>query len=63
VLVYHFDEEVADLALLDRVWPEGATRRTLLHRLHRLQRRFERIGLNIVEVSDRSHALRPAVAP
>ncbi len=59
VLVYHFDEEVADVELLDRVWPEGTTRWTLLHHLHKLQRRLARLGLSIVEVSERSHALRP----
>jgi hypothetical protein len=62
ILVYHFDSEVADAALLDRVWPEGTTRWTLLHHLHKLQRRLARLGLNIVDVSDRSHALRPAEA-
>ena len=35
VLVYFFDAEVSDTELLDRVWPEGATRWTLLHHLHK----------------------------
>lgn len=59
VLVYHFDSAVSDVELLDRVWPEGTTRRMLLHHLHKLQRRLARLGLSIVEVSARSHALRP----
>ena len=62
VLVYHFESEVADIEILDRVWPEGTTRWTLLHHLHKLQRRLARLGLSIVEVSERSHALRPADA-
>ena len=62
VLVYHFDDAVSDVELLDRVWPEGATRRTLRHRLSRLDHRLSRIGLRIVEVSDRAHVLRPAAA-
>jgi hypothetical protein len=59
VLVYHFDSEVSDVELLDRVWPEGTTRWSLLHHLHTLQRRLARLGLRIDEVSERSHALRP----
>jgi DNA-binding response OmpR family regulator len=59
VLVYHFDSAVSDVELLDRVWPDGTTRWTLLHHLHQLQRRMARLGLSIVEVSERSHALRP----
>ena len=62
VLVYHFDDAVSDVELLDRVWPEGTTRWTLLHHLHKLQRRLARLGLSIVTVSERSHALRPAEA-
>ena len=58
VLVYHFGSEVADIELLDRVWPDGTTRWTLLHHLHRLQRRMNRLGLSIVEISERSHVLR-----
>lgn len=57
VLVYYFESEVTDVELLDRVWPEGATRRTLRHRLRRLDRRLARVGLRIVEAGDRSHAL------
>ena len=57
VLVYYFEAEITDAQLLDRVWPEGATRRTLRHRLRRLDRRLARVGLRIVEVGDRSHAL------
>ncbi|MDQ1460483.1 MAG: hypothetical protein QOI08_1967 [Actinomycetota bacterium] len=60
VFLYYFGTEVGDLELLDRVWPEGATRRTLRHRLHRLERRFARVGLELVEVSDHAHALRDA---
>jgi hypothetical protein len=62
VFVYHFDSEVADIELLDRVWPDGATRWMLLHHLHKLHRRLARLGLSIVEVSERSHALRPVEA-
>ena len=60
VLVYHFGAEVADIELLDRVWPDGTTRWTLLHHLHKLQRRLARLGLSIVEVSEHSRALRAA---
>jgi DNA-binding response OmpR family regulator len=59
VLVYHFGSELTDLELLDRVWPEGATRRTLRLHLRRLDRRLTRVGLRIVESGDRSHALLP----
>jgi hypothetical protein len=62
VLVYHFDSEVSDVELLDRVWPEGTNRGTLLRHLHRLERRVARVGLSIDEVSERSHALRPVEA-
>ena len=62
VLVYHFDSEVSDIELLDRVWPDGTTRWMLLHHLHKLQRRLARLGLAIVDVSERSHALRAADA-
>jgi len=59
VLVYHFGAELTDLELLDRVWPEGATRRTLRLRLRRLDRRLARVGLTIVDSGNRSHALLP----
>ncbi len=39
VLVFHFESELTDAELLGRVWPEGATWRTLRHSLHRLNRR------------------------
>ncbi len=61
VLVYHFDAEVTDTELLDRVWPDGTTRWMLRHHLHKLQRRLNRLGLSIVEASEHSHALRPVV--
>lgn len=60
VLVYHFESDVTDTELLDRVWPEGATRRTLRRRLSQLTRRLARIGLAVAEESDGSHVLRPA---
>ncbi len=62
VLVFHFESELTDTELLGRVWPEGATWRTLLHSLHRLNRRLGRLGLEIVAVGDRAHALRPVRA-
>jgi len=59
VLVYHFGSQLTDLELLDRVWPEGATRRTLRLHLRRLDRRLTRVGLRIVDSGTRSHALLP----
>ena len=62
VLIYHFGSELTDLKLLDRVWPEGATRRTLRLHLRRLDRRLARVGLTIVDSGNRSHALLPVGA-
>lgn len=60
VFVYHFEEDVTDLVLLDRVWPEGATRLTVHMCLRQLDRRLGRVGLTIVEVAEHAHALRAA---
>ena len=62
VFVYYFGSELTDLELLDRVWPEGATRWTLRLCLARLDRRLARVGLTIAELGDHSHALRPIAA-
>ena len=62
VFVYHFEEELSDLQLLDRIWPDGATRFTLRMCLRQLDRRLSRIGLTIVEVADHAHALRAVEA-
>lgn len=59
VLVYHFGTALTDLELLERVWPEGATRRTLRLHLRRLDRRLARVGLTVVDAGYRSHALLP----
>ena len=59
VLIYHFGSELTDLELLDRVWPDGATRHTLRRHLRRLDRRLARVGLTIVDSGYRSHALVP----
>lgn len=59
VLVYYFESAVTGVELLDRVWPEGATRRTLRHRLGRLDRRLGRLGLKIVEAGDGTYTLCP----
>ena len=59
-LVHHFGSEVTDLELLDRAWPEGATRRKLRLRLRRLDRRLARVGLQIADSGYRSHALLPS---
>jgi len=59
VLVYHFGTAMSDLELLERVWPEGATRRTLWLHLRRLDRRLAPVGLTIVDSGYRSHALLP----
>ena len=59
VLVYHFGSYLTDPELLERVWPEGATRRTLRRHLRRLDRRLARVGLTIVDSGYRSHALLP----
>ena len=61
-LVHHFGTEVTDLELLDRAWPEGATRRKLRARLRRLDRRLARVGLRIADSGYRTHALLPADA-
>ena len=60
VLVYHFGAELSDVELLERVWPDGATHRTLRWSLRRLDRRLGRVGLAIFHSGYRSHALRPA---
>lgn len=62
VFVYHFGTELSDLELLERVWPDGATRHTLRWHLRRLDRRLGRVGLTIFDSGYRSHALRPAEA-
>ena len=63
VFVYHFDEELTDLELLDRVWPEGRTTRwTVRMCLRQLDRRSPRVGLTIVEVGEH-HAARNPHAP
>jgi DNA-binding response OmpR family regulator len=59
VLLYHFGRELTDVELLERVWPEGATRHTLRWHLRRLDRRVGRVGLEIVDVGDHTHVLRP----
>jgi len=59
VLVYHFGGYLTDAELLERAWPEGATRRTLRRHLRRLDRRLARVGLTIVDSGYRSHALLP----
>jgi len=62
VFVYHFEEELTDLELLDRIWPDGATRFTVRMCLRQLDRRLARVGLTIVDVAEHVHALR-AVEP
>lgn len=62
VFVYHFGAELSDVELLERVWPEGATRHTLRWSLRRLDRRLGRVGLAIFDSGYRSYALRPAEA-
>ena len=59
VFIYHFGSELTDLELLERVWPEGATRRTLRAHLRRLDRRLARVGLTVVDSGYRSHSLLP----
>ncbi len=60
VFIYHFNSELTDLVLLDRVWPEGVTRWTLRLCVRRLDRRVQRVGLMIVEVGEHAHAMRSA---
>lgn len=62
VLVYHFGAELSDVELLERVWPDGATRQALRWHLRRLDRRLHRVGLEIFDSGYRTHALRPAEA-
>jgi len=62
VFVYHFEEELTDLELLDRIWPEGATRFTVRLCLRQLDRRLARVGLTIVEVAERAHTLQAVEA-
>jgi hypothetical protein len=59
VFVYHFGAELSDVELLERVWPDGATRHTLRWQLRRLERRLGRVGLTIFDTGYRSYALRP----
>ena len=59
VFVYRFGAEVSDVELLERVWPDGATRRTLHWQLRRLERRLRRVGLTIFDTGYRSYVLRP----
>ena len=59
VLIYHFGSDLTEVELLDRVRPEGATRRTLRLQLRRLDRRLARVGLTIVDSGYRTYALRP----
>jgi hypothetical protein len=58
VFIYHFNSELTDLQLLDRVWPEGATHLTLRLCLRRLDRRVRRVGLTIIEVGEHAHEMR-----
>jgi hypothetical protein len=58
VFVYHFEEDLTDLELLDRIWPDGATRFTVRMCLRQLDRRLARVGLTIVQVAGHAHALR-----
>jgi hypothetical protein len=60
VFIYHFNSELTDLELLDRVWPEGATQWTVRLCLRRLDRRVGRVGLRIVPVGEHTHAMRSA---
>ena len=63
VFIYHFNSELTDLELLDRVWPEGATQWTVrlcLRRLDRRVGRVGRVGLRIVPVGEHAHAMRSA---
>ena len=60
VFIYHFNSELTDLEVLDRVWPEGATHWTVRLSVRRLDRRISRVGLTIIEVGDRAHAMRSA---
>jgi hypothetical protein len=60
VFIYHFNSELTDLVLLDRVWPEGVTRWTLRLCVRRLARRVQRVGLTIVEVGEHAHAMHSA---
>ena len=62
VFVYHFEEELTDLELLDRIWPDGATRFTVRMCLRQLDRRLARVGLTIVQVAEHAHELRAAEA-
>jgi hypothetical protein len=59
VLVFYFEVELTDAELLDRVWPDGATRHTLRRGLRRLNRRLGRVGLEITDIGGHTHALRP----
>jgi DNA-binding winged helix-turn-helix (wHTH) protein len=60
VLLYHYGNGLSDIELLERVWPEGATRHTLRWHLRRLDRRVRRVGLELVDLGDHTHALRPS---
>ena len=57
-LLYHLETGLTDLELLTRVWPEGTSRWTMLRALGQLDRRLARVGLAVVAVGDRAHALR-----
>ena len=59
VLIYNFERPVRDIELLDRAFPEGATRPTLRVHLARLRRRLARVGLTIAKVGPDAHVLRP----
>jgi hypothetical protein len=60
VFIYHFNSELTDLELLDRVWPEGATHWTVRLCLRRLDRRVARVGLTIVPIGEHAHSMRSA---
>lgn len=59
VLLYHYGDVLSDIELLERVWPDGATRHTLRWHLRRLDRRVRRVGLELVDLGDHTHGLRP----
>ena len=59
VLIYNFERPVRDIELLDRAFPEGATRPTLRVHLARLRRRVAHVGLTIAKVGPDAHVLRP----
>ena len=58
VFVYYFGSLLTDLELLDRVWPEGATRSTVRMCLRQLDRQLATIGLTIADVGEHSHVMR-----